>query len=96
MDVRIDTGRTHQIRVHAAHLGHPVAGDDKYGDAEVNRRLKEQIGLRRLFLHAASLEFSLDGSRTPYLLNAPLAPRLALSDVTKIGQSPAQLRASES
>ena len=76
VEVRIDTGRTHQIRVHAAHLGHPVAGDDKYGEKEVNKRLKEQIGLKRLFLHAASLEFSLDGGKTPYLLNAPLAPEL--------------------
>jgi 23S rRNA pseudouridine955/2504/2580 synthase len=76
VDVRIDTGRTHQIRVHAAHLGHPVAGDDKYGEKEINRRLKEQTGLKRLFLHAASLEFSLDGGKVPYLLNAPLAPEL--------------------
>jgi 23S rRNA pseudouridine955/2504/2580 synthase len=72
-EVRIETGRTHQIRVHARHIGHPVAGDDKYGDVEANRRLREQAGLRRLFLHAASLEFALDGGRTPYLLNAPLA-----------------------
>ncbi|HEY2345601.1 MAG TPA: RluA family pseudouridine synthase [Xanthomonadaceae bacterium] len=79
VDVRIETGRTHQIRVHAAHLGHPVAGDDKYGDKEINRRLKEQAGLKRLFLHAASLEFSLDGGRTPYLLHAPLATDLAES-----------------
>ncbi len=77
VEVRIATGRTHQIRVHAAHLGHPVAGDDKYGDKEVNRRLKEQIGLKRLFLHAASLEFALDGGRAPYLLSAPLASELA-------------------
>jgi len=76
VDVRIDTGRTHQIRVHAAHLGQPVAGDDKYGEKEVNKRLREQIGLKRLFLHAASLEFSLDGGKAPYLLNAPLAPEL--------------------
>jgi 23S rRNA pseudouridine955/2504/2580 synthase len=76
VEVRIATGRTHQIRVHAAHLGHPVAGDDKYGDKEVNKRLKEQAGLKRLFLHAASLEFSLEGGRVPYLLNAPLAPEL--------------------
>lgn len=54
MEVRIETGRTHQIRVHAAHLGHPVAGDDKYGDAEVNRRFKA-LGLKRMFLHAQSL-----------------------------------------
>lgn len=75
-EVRIETGRTHQIRVHAQHIGHPVAGDDKYGDAEVNKRLREQAGLRRLFLHAASLEFSLDGGRAQYLLDAPLAPEL--------------------
>lgn len=76
VDVRIDTGRTHQIRVHAAYLGHPVAGDDKYGDPEVNQRLRDQIGLKRLFLHAASLEFSLDGGKTPYRLEAPLADDL--------------------
>ena len=75
-EVRIETGRTHQIRVHAQHIGHPVAGDDKYGDAETNKRLREQIGLKRLFLHAASLEFALDGGRTPYVLNAPLADEL--------------------
>ncbi len=75
-EVRIETGRTHQIRVHAQHIGHPVAGDDKYGDPEVNRRLREQAGLKRLFLHAASLEFALDGGRTDYLLTAPLAPEL--------------------
>ena len=75
-EVRIETGRTHQIRVHAQHIGHPVAGDDKYGDAEVIGRLREQVGLRRLFLHAASLEFALDGGKVPYVLNAPLAPEL--------------------
>ncbi|HZW17606.1 MAG TPA: RluA family pseudouridine synthase [Luteimonas sp.] len=75
-EVRIETGRTHQIRVHAQHIGHPVAGDDKYGDPDVNRRLREQVGLKRLFLHAASLEFALDDGRTPYVLNAPLAPEL--------------------
>ena len=75
-EVRIETGRTHQIRVHAQHIGHAVAGDDKYGDPEVNKRLREQVGLKRLFLHAASLEFALDGGRAPYLLDAPLAPEL--------------------
>ena len=50
------TGRTHQIRVHAAHMGHPVAGDEKYGDPEFNRQLRSE-GLRRLFLHAWSLSF---------------------------------------
>ena len=74
--VRIETGRTHQIRVHAQHIGHPVAADDKYGDEAVNKRLREQAGLKRLFLHAASLEFRLDGGKRPYLLSAPLAPEL--------------------
>jgi 23S rRNA pseudouridine955/2504/2580 synthase len=76
-EVRIETGRTHQIRVHAQHIGHPVAGDDKYGDSAASRRLREQAGLKRLFLHASTLEFALDGGRAPYLLNAPLAPELA-------------------
>ena len=76
-EVRIETGRTHQIRVHAQHIGHPVAGDDKYGDEATNKRLREQSGLKRLFLHAASLEFALDGGKAPYLLNAPLAEDLA-------------------
>ena len=75
-EVRIETGRTHQIRVHAQHIGHPVAGDDKYGDEAVNKRLREQCGLKRLFLHAASLEFALDGGRAEYVLDAPLAPEL--------------------
>jgi 23S rRNA pseudouridine955/2504/2580 synthase len=75
-EVRIATGRTHQIRVHAQHIGHAVAGDDKYGDEAVNKRLREQVGLKRLFLHAATLEFALEGGKTPYLLNAPLASEL--------------------
>jgi 23S rRNA pseudouridine955/2504/2580 synthase len=56
MDVAIHTGRTHQIRVHAAFAGHPVAGDDKYGDREANGALRA-FGLRRMFLHAASIAF---------------------------------------
>ena len=75
-EVRIETGRTHQIRVHAQHIGHPIAGDDKYGDPDANRRLRDHAGLKRLFLHASTLEFALDGGKAPYLLNAPLAPEL--------------------
>jgi 23S rRNA pseudouridine955/2504/2580 synthase len=75
VEVRIDTGRTHQIRVHAQHLGHPVAGDDKYGAADANRALKP-LGLRRMFLHAASLQFSLQASSERYLLSAPLPSEL--------------------
>ncbi|GAB2503062.1 RluA family pseudouridine synthase [Arenimonas alkanexedens] len=75
-EVRIETGRTHQIRVHAAHLGHPIAGDEKYGDPEVNKRLAQQFGLKRLFLHAASIDFALEQGKTPYLINAPLSDEL--------------------
>ncbi|QDH70112.1 RluA family pseudouridine synthase [Marilutibacter alkalisoli] len=75
-EVRIETGRTHQIRVHAQHIGHPVAGDPKYGNADINRRLREQAGLKRMFLHASTLEFALDDGSTPYLLNAPLPSEL--------------------
>ncbi|PJK12923.1 23S rRNA pseudouridine(955/2504/2580) synthase [Lysobacteraceae bacterium NML07-0707] len=75
-EVKIDTGRTHQIRVHAQHLGHPVAGDDKYGDAAANKKLRETAGLKRLFLHAASLKFSLEQGRAHYDLDASLADDL--------------------
>lgn len=56
------TGRTHQIRVHAQYAGHPLAGDDKYGDNAANTRFRE-LGLRRLFLHAHTLGFEWDGRR---------------------------------
>ena len=56
LEVRLMTGRTHQIRVHLAHAGHPVLGDDKYGDFELNRGLARQ-GVKRLFLHAQRLSF---------------------------------------
>jgi 23S rRNA pseudouridine955/2504/2580 synthase len=56
LDIDLGTGRTHQIRVHAAHAGYPVAGDEKYGDREKDAKLKE-YGLSRMFLHAASLTF---------------------------------------
>jgi 23S rRNA pseudouridine955/2504/2580 synthase len=75
VEVRLDTGRTHQIRVHAQHIGHPLAGDDKYGDREFNRRMRE-YGLKRLFLHATRFEFDL-GERS-YSFSAPLALELAL------------------
>jgi 23S rRNA pseudouridine955/2504/2580 synthase len=57
LEVRLLTGRTHQIRVHLAHAGHPVLGDDKYGDFELNRALARR-GVKRLFLHARKLAFS--------------------------------------
>ena len=57
MSVSLITGRTHQIRVHAASCGHPVAGDKKYGDFANNRKLM-QLGLKRIFLHADSISFN--------------------------------------
>ncbi|MCC6295732.1 MAG: hypothetical protein IT469_03375, partial [Pseudomonadales bacterium] len=56
LEARLGTGRTHQIRVHCQLMGHPVAGDAKYGDAEANRALR-RLGLKRLVLHAEWLAF---------------------------------------
>lgn len=69
-----ETGRTHQIRAHALHMGHPLGGDMKYGHAEFNRRLGG-LGLRRLFLHAAMLEFHL---ARKHRIEAPLPADLQL------------------
>lgn len=71
VDALLETGRTHQLRVHAAHLGSPIAGDEKYGDQAVNARLKG-LGLKRLFLHARSLSFRLPGDPRPQQFLAPL------------------------
>jgi 23S rRNA pseudouridine955/2504/2580 synthase len=71
LQVSLLTGRTHQIRVHLAHAGHPVLGDAKYGDFELNRRL-EKAGVRRLFLHASRLAFAHPLSRERIELKAPL------------------------
>ena len=71
MRVELYTGRTHQIRVHAAHSGHPVAGDDRYGDREFNKKIRKQ-GLKRLFLHAHSLSFVLEEPRKEIDVSAPL------------------------
>lgn len=76
MEVRIETGRTHQIRVHAAYAGHPVAGDDKYGDREFNAAMK-LLGLRRMFLHASSLSFVWPDRGTQYAVSAPLPEELS-------------------
>ncbi|MCK0505636.1 RluA family pseudouridine synthase [Aromatoleum anaerobium] len=57
LEVELKTGRTHQIRVHLAHLGFPLCGDDKYGDFALNKSLEAE-GLKRMFLHAARLSFA--------------------------------------
>ena len=76
MEVAILTGRTHQIRVHSAYAGHPVAGDEKYGDADFNEQM-QALGLRRMFLHASSLTLTWPDRGTPFSVNAPLPPELA-------------------
>lgn len=65
------SGRTHQIRVHAAHIGHPIGGDDKYGEREFNHALRA-YGLRRLFLHAQSLAFKAPVTGRAIRVSAPL------------------------
>ena len=76
LEVTIKTGRTHQIRVHLASQGHPIAGDDKYGDFDLNRRLQKN-GLKRMFLHAWRLQFDHPGSGERLELRAELPPDLA-------------------
>jgi 23S rRNA pseudouridine955/2504/2580 synthase len=71
LEVTIKTGRTHQIRVHLASNGHPIAGDDKYGDFEWNKTLAKQ-GLKRMFLHAWRLEFTHPASGERVQLQADL------------------------
>ena len=62
LEARLETGRTHQIRVHARYVGCPVAGDEKYGDDEVNKAVRQQ-GICRLFLHALCLKVQLPDRR---------------------------------
>jgi 23S rRNA pseudouridine955/2504/2580 synthase len=88
MEVTLFTGRTHQIRVHAQHAGHPVAGDEKYGDDELNAQMTV-LGLNRMFLHAHSVSFEwpsgrdasgTGSARAPsgeFSVNTPLPPELA-------------------
>jgi 23S rRNA pseudouridine955/2504/2580 synthase len=68
------TGRTHQIRVHATHVGHPLLGDSRYSNAE-SEALTRALSLKRLFLHAERLRFRLDG--TAYDIHAPLDEELS-------------------
>ena len=77
LDVTLETGRTHQIRVHLADAGHPIAGDDKYGDRALNRSLARggavpETRFERMFLHAKGLRFAHPASGEPMALEAPL------------------------
>jgi 23S rRNA pseudouridine955/2504/2580 synthase len=75
VEVTIKTGRTHQIRVHLSASGHPIVGDDKYGDFDLNKALQKQ-GLKRMFLHAWRLQFTHPASGERVELIAPLPPEL--------------------
>ena len=71
VEVLIETGRTHQIRAHAKHAGHPIAGDDKYGDPRFDAEIKTK-GLKRLFLHAHQLTFTNPLTNEIQKVQAPL------------------------
>ena len=71
LEAELKTGRTHQIRVHCAHLGYPIAGDEKYGDFSLNRALSRD-GLKRMFLHAWKITFPHPVAGTALALEAPL------------------------
>jgi 23S rRNA pseudouridine955/2504/2580 synthase len=75
MQAELETGRTHQIRVHAAYAGHPLAGDDKYGDPTFNRRMRD-VGLKRLFLHAHYVAYQDPERKRSVEVSAPLSPEL--------------------
>jgi len=70
LEVELKTGRTHQIRVHLAHVGYPLAGDDKYGDFSLNKTLTK-AGLKRMFLHAAKLSLPHPLTGEPIDLESP-------------------------
>jgi 23S rRNA pseudouridine955/2504/2580 synthase len=75
LEAELKTGRTHQIRVHAAHTGHPLAGDEKYGDSGFNRQMRA-LGLRRLFLHAHYVAFTDTECQRSVAVSAPMSADL--------------------
>ena len=75
VEATLETGRTHQIRVHAAANGTPILGDPKYGDEGANRHFRD-LGLRRLFLHAASLRLEWPDAGCDFTIEAPLPDEL--------------------
>lgn len=78
MEVKLLTGRMHQIRAQLAHLNLPIIGDDRYGDFAVNKHFKKVHGIKRLFLHSFSVTFFLETSQQQYALEIPLPNDLPL------------------
>jgi 23S rRNA pseudouridine955/2504/2580 synthase len=74
VSLTLETGRTHQIRVHMQHIGHPLLGDTRYGDFALNREVKKLFGLNRLFLHSCRLEFDWNGEHKVF--DCPLPKEL--------------------
>jgi len=88
LEVSIATGRTHQIRVHAAHAGHPVAGDERYGDDDFNVYLRS-FGLQRMFLHAHSLSFTWPETGDVFNASVPLPGELkSVLDALEVKNAP--------
>jgi 23S rRNA pseudouridine955/2504/2580 synthase len=77
LDVTLKTGRTHQIRVHLAHSGHPIVGDPKYGDFARNKAFAREHRFTRMFLHARQLTFDHPATGVRLTLDAPLPPECA-------------------
>lgn len=75
LEAELLTGRTHQIRVHLAHIGHPILGDEKYGDFALNKALRKR-GLKRMFLHAAQLSFVHPATGERVTVRSPLPAEL--------------------
>lgn len=75
MRIELETGRTHQIRVHARYSGHPIAGDEKYGDDAFNKQMRS-LGLKRLFLHASKVVFKVTDQEDDVVVEAPLDDKL--------------------
>jgi 23S rRNA pseudouridine955/2504/2580 synthase len=90
LEAELKTGRTHQIRVHLAHIGFTLAGDDKYGDFGWNRTLQAS-GLRRMFLHARRLALNHPVSGEAIVIESPLPVDLA-AFVAKLGTPASQVR----
>jgi 23S rRNA pseudouridine955/2504/2580 synthase len=76
VEVSLETGRTHQIRVHASHAGYPLAGDEKYGESEFNEKMKA-AGLTRMFLHAHHVSFVWPETGVEFSISAPLPAELS-------------------